>query len=373
MKVALVHYWLTGMRGGEKVLETLCEMYPQADIYTHVYAPGTVSDTIRRHAVRTTFINKLPRAEKMYQRYLPFMPFALEQLDLRGYDLVISSESGPAKGVILKAETTHVCYCHSPMRYLWDMYQEYLASAGCVTRLAFRLFSYRLRQWDALSALRVDHFVANSNTVAARIKKHYRREATVINPPVDVDAFAPCAATALPPDAPYLCFGELVPYKRVDLAIEACVRSNRRLVVVGDGPERKKLQATAGPGVEFTGRLDFPELRKRIAECKALIFPGLEDFGIIPLEVQAAGKPVIAYAAGGALETVENGKTGIFFTEQTAANLINALETFESQQAAFDAEYITGHAREFSKERFKHEFSTFIHSVCPAAAHEEIS
>lgn len=369
MKVALIHYWLTGMRGGEKVLESFCEMFPQADIYTHVYTPEKISETIRRHTVRTTFINKLPCASKMYQRYLPLMPFALEQLDLRDYDLVISSESGPAKGVILKAQTTHICYCHSPMRYLWDMYQDYLESCGPVTRLAFRLFSKGLRQWDALSALRVDHFVANSNTVASRIEKRYRREATVITPPVDVDTFAPdnTHPIATGTDAPYLCFGELVGYKRVDIAVKACVNTGRRLVVIGDGPERKKLESMAGSTIEFTGRVDTDELKTRFMDCKALLFPGLEDFGIIPLEVQAAGKPVIAYAAGGALETIVDGKTGMFFNEQTPDSLISVLEKFELEETAFDPKTIINHARAFSKERFHREFLGFVTSVCPAA------
>lgn len=368
MKVAIIHYWLTGMRGGEKVLESLCELFPQADIYTHVYVPEKISETIRRHPVHTTFINKLPRVANMYQRYLPLMPLALEQLDLRGYDLVISSEAGPAKGVILRAETTHICYCHSPMRYLWDMYQDYLESSGRLTRFAFRLFSYRLRQWDALSALRVDHFVANSNTVASRIQKCYRRDATVINPPVDVSFFAPAnEAPFTHPDAPYLCFGELVAYKRVDIAVEACSRTGRRLVVVGEGSERKRLEAMAGPTVKFTGRLEAAELKKQIEACRALLFPGLEDFGIIPLEIQAAGKPVIAYAKGGALETVVQDETGLFFKEQTASCLINTLETFETQKTAFNPKDIIKHAQKFSKERFKQEFTAFVKTVCPAA------
>lgn len=368
MKVALIHYWLTGMRGGEKVLESLCELFPQADIYTHVYVPEKVSATIGRHPVRTTFINKLPRAAKMYQCYLPLMPFALEQLDLRSYELVISSESGPAKGVLLGAETVHICYCHSPMRYLWDMYQDYLKASNPLTRAAFRLFSYRLRQWDALSALRVDHFIANSDTVSLRIAKHYRRESAVINPPVDVGLFAPEDGSTPPPhpDAPYLCFGELVEYKRVDIAIKACIKSGRRLVVVGDGPERARLEAMAAPSIQFTGRIELPDLKRRFRESKALIFPGREDFGIIPVEVQAAGKPVIAYAGGGVLETVVDGKTGLFFTEQTPDSLITALERFEAMEASFQPAMIITHAQRFSKERFHREFMDFVTSACAA-------
>lgn len=354
MKVAIVHYWLTGMRGGEKVLEALCRLYPDADIYTHVYVPEKISPTITRHAVRTTFINKLPFAGRWYQRYLPLMPLALEQLDLRGYDLVISSESGPAKGVLTSSGTPHICYCHSPMRYLWDMYQDYLEGMGKVTRLGMRLCATRLRQWDAVSSMRVDHFAANSWTVAARIRKHYRRDAVVINPPVDVDFFTPQDGkfTAPAKDAPYLFLGELVGYKRADLAITACAKSKRPLLVVGDGPERAKLEAKAGPTVKFLGRLEAPELRRLMTDCKGLIFPGEEDFGIVPVEVQAAGRPVLAFKKGGALETVKNGETGLFFEKQTEECLLQALDDFETRLADFDPAVINANAGRFAPEYF---------------------
>ena len=362
MKVAIVHYWLTGMRGGEKVLEALCRLYPDADIYTHVYTPGNISPAITRHAVRTTFINKLPFAKQQYQRYLPLMPLALEQLDLRGYDLVISSESGPAKGVLTSSGTPHVCYCHSPMRYLWDMYQDYLEGMGPMTRLAMRFFATRLRQWDALSSLRVDHFAANSATVAARIRKHYRRDSMVIHPPVDVDFFAPRDGVFTPPgkDAPYLFLGELVGYKRADLAIAACTRSKRPLLVVGDGPERAKLQAKAGPTVNFLGRCDAAALRELVAGCKGLLFPGEEDFGLVPVEVQAAGRPVLAYRKGGALETVREGETGLFFAEQTEECLLHGMDSFEARLTDFDPVAINAHARHFSPEHFSAAFMKFV-------------
>ena len=362
MKTAIIHYWLVGMRGGEKVLEAICRLFPDADIFTHVYAPEKISPVINRHRVRTTFIGKLPFASRCYQHYLPLMPSALEQLDLRGYDLVISSESGPAKGVLTSAETPHICYCHSPMRYIWDMYQDYLENRGLVTRTAMRVLSPSLRRWDALSSLRVDYFAANSRTVAKRIHKHYRRDATVIHPPVDVDFFAPPDGVFTPPapDAPYLYFGELVGYKRADLAVKACTASKRPLAVVGDGQEYATLKGTAGPTVRFLGRLEADELRQQILASRALIFPGEEDFGMVPVEVQAAGRPVIAFRKGGAMETVAEGKTGLFFAEQSVDSLLGALDDFESRMDDFDPQAINAHAQRFSPRHFTTAFSRLV-------------
>lgn len=368
MKTALIHYWLVGMRGGEKVLEALCRLFPEADIFTHVYCPEAVSETIRKHPVKTTFINKLPGARKHYQHYLPLMPMALEQLDLRGYDLVISSESGPAKGVLTSAETRHICYCHTPMRYVWDMYHDYIKEQGVLTRAAMRYLTPRLRQWDVLSANRVDHFVANSATVAARIHKHYRRDATVIYPPVDVAAFTPEDGVFTRPgkNAPYLCLGQLVGYKRADLAVKACTNTKRPLVVIGDGPLRKKLEANAGPTVQFLGWRGTHDLKQHIHACKALLFPGEEDFGIVPVEVQAAGRPVIAYRKGGALETVREGVSGLFFAEQTVASLTEALDMFEQRADAFDPVVINEHAQTFAPECFAAAFMNLVETTTPA-------
>ena len=362
MRTAIIHYWLVGMRGGEKVLEALCRLFPKADIYTHVYDPSAVCDVFHKHTVRTTFIGKLPFARKCYQYYLPLMPMALEQLDMRGYDLVISSESGPAKGVLTDAQTPHICYCHTPMRYLWDMYQGYLEERGPLTAAAMRLLTPRLRQWDVLSSMRVDHFVANSRTVAARIEKHYRREALVINPPVDVAAFAPEDGIFPTPekDAPYLFFGQLVGYKRADLAVRACTATNRPLLVIGDGPFKKSLQAEAGPTVRFAGWLEAEALKKEILHCKALIFPGEEDFGMVPVEVQAAGRPVIAFRAGGVLETVKENVSGLLFTEQTVESLIDALDRFEQSADTFDPAAINAHVQAFSPERFNTAFMELV-------------
>ena len=365
MKVALIHYWLVGMRGGEKVLEALCRLFPQADIYTHVYVPEKISPLIRQHKVRTTFINKLPRAARWYQKYLPLMPLALEQLDLRGYDLVISSESGPAKGVLTDALTPHICYCHSPMRYLWDFYPRYLAECGPVSGPAFRLFAHKLRLWDLASSFRVDHFVANSQHVAKRIAKHYRRDAAVIHPPVDAAAFAPKDGifTRPGPDAPYLCHCQLVGYKRVDLAVQAFTQSGRKLLVVGDGEQRAALERMAGPSIRFLGWQEQQATQRTMQECRALVFPGEEDFGIVPVEAQAAGRPVIAFGRGGALETVRDRETGLFFQDQSVDALNEAVARFEQMEEHFDPQALARHAQAYTAEHFDAAFMALVEKV----------
>lgn len=359
MKVAIIHYWLVGMRGGEKVLEAFCDLFPQADIFTHVYLPNAVSDTIKHHKITTTFIQKLPKASKKYQTYLPLMPLALEQLDLRGYDLVISSESGPAKGVIVSPDTPHICYCHTPMRYVWDMYHDYLENAGRFTRLLMPPLIHYLRIWDLASASRVDHFVANSAFVAKRIKKHYRRNAVVINPPVSANDFFVSDQI----DDFYLMVGQVVRYKRADLAVEAFNQSGRRLVVIGDGEQLEELKLMARPNVTVMGRQPFSVIREHYSRCNALIFPGVEDFGIVPLEAMASGRPVIAYRKGGALETVVEGETGLFFDQQTPEALNDAVTRYESLSRTFDPHVIRNHALGFDKEAFKRKFMDYIDSV----------
>ncbi len=351
-KVAIVHYWLVHMRGGEKVLEALCRMYPEADIYTTVCAHKNLPSSLKKHTIYTSFIQKLPMAERHYQKYLPLMPLALEQFDLSAYDLVISSESGPAKGVITRAETTHVCYCHSPMRYLWDFYPQYLKAASPIMRLPMRLLFSHLRQWDVLSAHRVDHFVANARTVARRIHKHWRRDAAVVHPPVPTDHLY---IAKQPREEFYLCAGQLVNYKRVDLAIEACNRMKRKLVIVGNGEERKKLEAMAGPTIEFLGRQSDAELAKLYASCAALLFPGEEDFGLVPVEAMATGAPVLAYGRGGATETVIQGQTGLFFHEQHVDALCACIEEFEKAKQHFAPLLIRNHALNYDEERFAKE------------------
>lgn len=327
MKVALVHYWLLSMRGGERVLESLCRMFPDADVYTHVVDPARLSDEIVRHRIRTTFISRLPAARRLYQKYLPLMPLALETLDLTGYDLIISSEAGPAKGIIAAPDAVHLCYCHSPMRYLWDQYHVYQENAGLLTRLLMPPLLHRMRIWDVTTAARVDSFLANSRFVAQRIEKYYRRGSRVLHPPVAVDSFAPVPREEI--GDYYLWAGQLVRYKRPDVAVEAFRRMGKKLVVIGEGAERRALERVAGDTVTFLGSAPFDVLRHHLARCKALVFPGAEDFGIVPVEAQASGRPVIAYGRGGVLETVVDGKTGILFGECSVEGLVEAVERFE--------------------------------------------
>ena len=348
MRVAIIHYWLVGMRGGEKVIEALLDLFPDADIYTHVHAPSQVSERINSRVVGTTFIGRLPFAEQLYQSYLPLMPRALEGLDLRGYDLILSSESGPAKGIIPPDDALHICYCHTPMRYLWSMHKAYVHEAGWLKGAVLSAAAHHLRIWDVSSAARVDHFIANSSTVAERIRRYYRRDATVIHPPVDVDAITP---TNIPGDY-YLVAGELVGYKRADLAVEAFNRSGKPLIVMGGGAQEAELRRRAGPNVQVIGRQSDTEWRRILSGCKALIFPGEEDFGIVPVEAMAAGRPVIAYGRGGARDTVVDGETGILFHEQTVQSLNEAAERFDHEEGTFDGPSMHRHAARFSKEQF---------------------
>lgn len=356
MKVALVHYWLVNMRGGERVLEEMCELYPQADIFTHVVDPNRISAKLASHKITTTFISRLPMARKLYKAYLPFTPLALEALDLRGYDLVISSESGPAKGVITHPDTMHVCYCHSPMRYIWNMYHEYMEESGALTRLiALPAFHY-LRGWDYASAARVDYFVANSRAVASRIRKYYRRESEVIAPPVATELFRP----SLVPPTHYLFCSQLVGYKRCDHVIEAFNRMKKPLVVIGAGTEFDKLKAMAGPTIQMLGSQPLSALQAHYANCRALIFPAEEDFGIVPVEAMAAGRPIIAYGRGGALDTVVDGVTGVLYQPQTVDGLMAAVERFEAMEAAFKPENLIAHAQQFSRIVFRTKFADFV-------------
>ncbi|RXG88282.1 glycosyltransferase [Bradyrhizobium vignae] len=348
MKVAIIHYWLVGMRGGEKVLEALCEMYPEADIYTHVYVPEMVSETIRKHRVVSTFINRLPRAPRMYKTYLPLMPLALEQLDLRDYDLILSSESGPAKGIIAPPHALHVCYCHTPMRYIWNMFHDYRAGAGSLARLAMPSLAHYLRLWDVASAARVDSFVANSATVADRIRRYYGLAANVIHPPVDTAAFSPCPSSEL--GDYYLMAGELVSYKRPDLAVRAFNELKLKLVVIGGGEMLSEIRRLAGPTVSVLGPQPFEALKHHYARCRALIFPGEEDFGMVPVEAMASGRPVLAFGRGGATETVANDVTGLFFDEQTVDAISNSIARFE--RMTFEPEAIVAHAQQFGREPF---------------------
>jgi glycosyltransferase involved in cell wall biosynthesis len=371
MRVALVHYWLVNRRGGERVLEALAEMFPQADIFTLLCDPQTLSPQVRSHRIATSFLDRIPLARRHRRKLLPLFPLAVEQFRLPDYDLVISSESGPAKGVITSSHTCHICYCHSPMRYLWDMYHQYRGGRGLgpLSRLIFDLSAHYVRLWDVAAASRVDHFVANSENVARRIRKHYRRDARVIYPPVDVAAGYLADSTG----DYYLVASPLVDYKRVDLAILAANRLKRPLRVIGDGEEAKRLRRLAGATVSFLGYVTDDVLRENYAHARALLYPGDEDFGMVPVEAQSFGRPVIAYARGGALESV-NGllpgdpfdcetATGVFFTEQSVESLVEAMERFESVERRFSPTRIQAHAQDFGVSRFKAEMRAFIEAA----------
>ena len=351
MKVAIVHYWLINMRGGEKMLEALLEMFPDADIYTHVYNPKAVSALINSRRIFTSRINRLPFAKKLYQLYLPLMPKALMGFDLQQYDLLISSESGPAKGVVPNPNAYHLCYCHSPMRYLWDMYHDYLRGANPFVRFFMKRMIPALRIWDITSANMVDRFITNSNYVAKRIRRIYQREAKVVYGPAEIEKFMYRERT---PSDYYLFFGQLTGYKRADIAIEACIKSGRKLMVAGAGAKKKDIKKYEKTGlVIFKGRVGDEEILELYGSAKALLYPGIEDFGLIPIEANAAGCPVIAFRGGGALETLKENVTGIFFDEQTPQSLVSAMDFFEKNEVTFkDRQLFNKHVEGFSKKEF---------------------
>jgi glycosyltransferase involved in cell wall biosynthesis len=355
------------MRGGERVLEQVIKMFPDADIFTHVYDPGAMSDLIRSRPVRTTFVNGLPGSRRHYQKYLPLMPRALEELDLAAYDLIISFEAGPAKGVITSPDTLHACYCHSPMRYLWDTYGDYKRSAGWLSRLAMPVLFHGLRIWDFASAARVDHFMANSDFIRRRIRKAYGRESTVVHPPAPTHMFQPSQDVG----QHYLWVGELTPYKRADIAVRAFTRLGLPLTVVGDGPMARSVRREAGSNITFIERLDFESLRRAYSQCRALVFTPLEDFGIVPVEAMAAGRPVLAYGRGGALDTVLPGVTGLLFDAQTVEGLMDGVQRMEAWLPQFKPEDAIAHARGFSEARFRAAFLSALETFAaegPATA-----
>lgn len=357
MKVALVHDYLNQMGGAERVVLALHELFPEAPVYTSIYDPRRVDPAFQKIDIHTSFMQKFPFVMKHHQPYLPFYPFAMENLDLRGYDLVLSSSSAFGKGIIVRPETLHICYCHTPMRWCWN-YREYVEreQLGGLARRMLPFFITWLRVWDQTSAQRVDHFIANSPVVAERIQKYYRRDSVVIPPPVEAGRFL--FDPAAQPGEYFLSLGRLAPYKRVDLAIEACNRLQLPLVVIGGGRDEKRLRAMAGPTIRFLGRLSDAEVLQYIAHCRAFIFPGEEDFGITPLEVQASGRPVIAYGAGGALASVVEGVTGTFFKEQTVESLAAVLATFDPGR--YNPQAIRNHALDFDKPLFQRRILQFI-------------
>jgi glycosyltransferase involved in cell wall biosynthesis len=365
MRAAIVHYWLLNRRGGEKVLDALCRLLPDADVFTLFLDPSTLTPEIARHRITPSFLNPLRR---WHRELLPLMPMALESLDLRGYDLVVSSESGPAKGVLAPSTARHICYCHTPMRYLWDLYPAYRSewTRSRWKRAVMAPVSNYLRLWDFASAARVDRFVANSRNVQTRIWKTYRREAEVVYPPVDVEAFH-----WKPAEDYFLIVSELVPYKRIDYAVRAFAASGRRLRIAGDGPEYRRLKRIAAPNVEFCGRVADGELRDLYARCRAFVLPGEEDFGIAPVEALASGKPVLALRRGGALETVPP-FGGVLYDEPDAAHLEHALGKLEELEAGLRPPELQAWAARFSEREFMHKMAHIVYASWNAGRDEAV-
>lgn len=349
LKVAIVHDWLVSYAGADRVVDCMHHVFPDAPIYTLVYDKDKMPAWFRDYDIRTTWIQKLPFATKLYKKLLPLMPGAFEALDLSEYDLVLSSSSSCSKGVITRPDAVHICYCHTPIRYVWDFYYTYRANANPLVRAVMPGQMHKLRQWDKCAADRVDYFIANSRYIAQRIKKYYRRDSDVIYPCVHINQ-----SPFVEKEDFYLVVGRFTWYKRIDLAVAACTKLGRRLVVIGAGDEESRLRAIAGPTVEFKGGgLSDEEVRDYYLRAKAFLFPGEEDFGITPVEAQSAGTPVLAYGRGGACETVEDGRTGLLFHAQTVDSLAECIEKFEAEGVACTKEEIRAHSLRFSEERFE--------------------
>ena len=368
MRMALAHDWLNQMGGAENVLEQVATMYPAAPVYTTIYAPTLMPPAYRDWDIRPTWLNRAPGIHRRHQPYLPFYPLAVQSMDLRGYDLILSIKSGFIHGLRRTAQQLHICYCLAPTRYVWD-YDGYAAREGFGSWLGqlIRPLVARLRRWDWAAAQTgpksdslyqgVDHFIAISKEIQHRIKTYYGRDSIIIYPPVDTERFRPASTGSTPADY-YFIVSRLIPYKRIDLAVQACSRLKRRLIIAGDGRDRAALEAMAGPTVEFKGRLPWDDVAELMAHCRAFIFPGREDFGITPLEAQAAGRPVLAFGAGGALDTVVEGQTGLFFREPSVEALMATIEQFET--LSFDPAVARANAERFSVPRFKRELGTFV-------------
>jgi glycosyltransferase involved in cell wall biosynthesis len=365
MRIAVVHDYFTQMGGAERVAEELLRMLPSAALHTTVALPDLMPASVAGRQIETSWMQHLPGMKQYYRLYFLLYPLAVRSLDLSRYELVISSSSGYAKGVRTNRDAIHVCYCHTPMRWAWS-YDSYSAqdTVGGTARLLMPPIMRALRTWDKGASRYPDHFVANSRTVAARIQRAYGRTAEVIHPPIDVDRFRPSAEQ----DDYYLVLARLISYKRIDLAIDACSLLGRRLLVIGDGPDRARLMAKAGPTVKFLSRLSDAEVAHHVARCRALLFPGEEDFGMAPLEVAAAGRPTIAYRAGGAAETIIDGLTGVFFDRQEPSDLCRAIAQFERLE--WSAERLRSHAECFGVDIFRLRFRQFLARV-GAPLHED--
>jgi len=356
MTLALVHDWLNQLGGAEDVLCELHNLFPTAPIYTSIYAPGKMLPEMRQWDIRPNWLDHLPGIHDHHQVYLPFYPLGFATTDLRDYDLVLSNKSGFCHGVKTRPNAIHVCYCLAPTRYVWSP-DAYLAREGLAPTvgLALRPLIAALRRWDYAAAQRVTHFIAISSEIQQRIRRFYHRKSVIIYPPVDTRRFSP---NGKPPEPFFLSLGRLIPYKRIDLAIQACNQTGAKLIIAGDGRDRGRLEALAGPTIEFLGRVSDTDAEDLMARCQAFIFPGLEDFGITPLQAQAAGRPVIAFGAGGALDTVIPGKTGEFFSEQRAESLAGALAAFEP--GAYNSADCRANAERFSVQRFHQALSAYV-------------
>jgi glycosyltransferase involved in cell wall biosynthesis len=360
-EVAIVHDWLTGMRGGERVLEALCERFPQAEVFTLLHLRGSVSDVIERARIHTSWLQRAPGVSRYYRQCLPLFPILIEQFDLDRFDLVISSSHCVAKAAVVRPGAVHVCYCHTPMRYAWDQFDAYFGPArlGSAGSALMRPIMASLARWDRATAGRVNRYVTNSQYVARRIRRYYNREASVIYPPVDTAFFHPSTS----PHARRGCLivSALVPYKRIDLAIDACRLADVPLTVVGSGPERSRLERRAeqsGADVSFLGRLSDEDVREQYRRAAVLLMPGEEDFGIAPLEAQACGCPVVALARGGAVESIGSDETGVLVDEATASAFANAIE--RALGVRFDSDQIRRHAEEFGRRRFADAIGTLV-------------
>lgn len=357
VRIAIVHHWLVMRRGGERVFEALAELFPNADLFTLVFDRRKMQALLPKREIRTSFLQYLPNAARWYPYYLPLYPAATERLDLSGYQLVITSDAATLKGIRTDPGAVHICYCYTPMRYVWSGYDTYYHSTGRLTRLLYPAIASWLRRWDYRAAQRVTYFVAVSHNVAERIRRYYHRESTVIHPPVDTHGFVP-AQYLDESNGYFLAVSQLVPYKRVDLAVEAFNRIGKPLIVIGAGTEHQHLQSRACSNIRFLGFQPDEVVRKAMQACRALVFPGEEDFGIVIAEAQACGRPVIAFGQGGAREIVRDGITGILFRDQTVDSLCEAVGQCENKQ--FDPAIIRASSLRFSRERFLREFAHFV-------------
>jgi len=363
--IALVHDWLTGMRGGEKALEAVCELYPHAELFTMIRVPGTVSAAIERRRPASSFVSRLPLARRHYRSYLPLFPLAVEQFDLDRFDLIISTSHCAVKSIVRTGRARHLCYCLTPMRYVWDQRDAYFGPAriGRVPSLLLRPVLAGLARWDSATAGRVDRYLADSQHVARRIRQYYNRRARVVYPPVDTSFYQPDGST---PVGGALVVSALVPYKRIELAIEACRQVGVPLRIVGQGPELPRLLRLAGSGVQFLGSVTDEEIRAAYREAQVVLLTGEEDFGIVPLEAQACGRPVVALARGGALETVIDGVTGVLVSDASADGFAEGLRRALGE--GFDSRAIRRHAEGFGRERFADQFDAAVEAILAAPA-----